>query len=513
MKPVTILDALDDRKLFGGVLRDASTWRAWRAFLAALFGLPMTKDEAELFRTCTGRVTLTAKAFVEAWLVCGRRAGKSFILALIAVYLACFMAWQPYLGPGERAMILVIACDRKQARVIFRYVRALLSIPMLARLVDREASEIIDLNNGVSIEIAVASYRTTRGYTLAAVLCDELAFWRTDNSAEPDYEILDALRPGLGTLPGAMLLCASSPYAQSGALFDAFRRYHGRDDAPALVWRAPTRTMNPTFPQATIDAAIERDPTSAAAEYMAEFRTDVQAFVAPEAVEACISRGIYERAPVAGVPYVGFTDPSGGASDAMTMAVAHLENNVAVLDCLRSRKPPFSPDAVVAEFASVFHSYRIHRITGDRYGGDWPAERFRAHGVAYEPAEKAKSEIYLSMLPIINSQRCDLLDNARLTAELNGLERRTSRAGRDSIDHRPGGHDDIVNAVAGALVIASEQGGADWMGHIVSSGLLARMEQRPLRQQFGLRRQMTPMMMLRSPDPWPSAKQFNNEEN
>ena len=32
------------------------------------------------------------------------------------------------------------------------------------------------------------------------------------------------------------------------------------------------------------------------------------------------------------------------------------------------------------------------------------------------------------MLPIINSQRCDLLDNARLTAELNGLERRTSRA-------------------------------------------------------------------------------------
>ena len=213
------------------------------------------------------------------------------------------MAWQPY-RVRERAMILVIACDRKQARVIFRYVRALLSIPMLARLVDREASEISTSPPSFRRPPA-ASYLTTRGYTLAAVLCDELAFWRTDDLAEPDYEILDALRPGLGTLPGAMLLCASSPYAQSGALFDAFRRYHGRDDAPALVWRAPTRTMNPTFPQVTIDAAIERDPTSAAAEYMAEFRTDVQAFVAPEAVEACISRGIYERAPVAGVPYVG----------------------------------------------------------------------------------------------------------------------------------------------------------------------------------------------------------------
>ena len=86
MKPVTILDALDDRKPFGGVLRDASRAGMARAFWAALFGLPMTKDEAEEFRSCTGRVTLTAKAFVEAWLVCGRRAGKSFILALIVVF-------------------------------------------------------------------------------------------------------------------------------------------------------------------------------------------------------------------------------------------------------------------------------------------------------------------------------------------------------------------------------------------------------------------------------------------
>jgi hypothetical protein len=34
-----------------------------------------------------------------------------------------------------------------------------------------------------------------------------------------------------------------------------------------------------------------------AAEYLAQFRTDVEAFVLREAVEASIARGVYERDP------------------------------------------------------------------------------------------------------------------------------------------------------------------------------------------------------------------------
>jgi hypothetical protein len=206
---VNIVEAITDRSLFGSAFRDPVTWQAWRVFLSALFGLPMTSEQLAVFQQCTRRTTAPQCFVTEAWLVCGRRAGKSFVLALIAVFLACFRDWRPHLGPGERATIMVIATDRKQARVIFRYIKGLLSIPILAPLMEREAAEAIDLSNAVSIEIHVASYRTTRGYTLAAVLCDEIAFWRSDDSAEPDYAILDALRPGLGTLPGAMLLCAS----------------------------------------------------------------------------------------------------------------------------------------------------------------------------------------------------------------------------------------------------------------------------------------------------------------
>jgi hypothetical protein len=38
---------------------------------------------------------------------------------------------------------------------------------------------------------------------------------------------------------------------------------------------AATRVMNPTFPQRTIDRAMEKDPADASAEYGAEFRSDL----------------------------------------------------------------------------------------------------------------------------------------------------------------------------------------------------------------------------------------------
>ncbi len=161
------------------------------------------------------------------------------------MFLACFKDWRPHLGPGERATVMVIAADRKQARVIMRYVGGLLkSVPMLAQTIEGETAESVDLANRVTIEIHTASFRTTRGYTVVAALCDEIAFWRTEDSASPDTEIIAALRPAMATVPGAMLLCASSPYARRGALWNAYRQHYGQDDAPALVWQAPTRTMN-----------------------------------------------------------------------------------------------------------------------------------------------------------------------------------------------------------------------------------------------------------------------------
>jgi hypothetical protein len=448
-----LLAACNSAHLFKPWFKNPDHWASWFAFIAALFALPMTPDQLAVYQACTGRSEPPTEPASEGWLVCGRRAGKSFILALCAVYLAAFRDYRPFLAPGERATVLVIATDRKQARVIFRYITALLTrVPMLKRMIERETAEGFDLTNSVTIEVGTASMRTTRGYTFCGVLLDEAAFFATDDAAEPDYEIINAVLPGFSTIPGAMLLCASSPYARRGALWDAHRRHFGKDGDPILVWQAATRVMNPTVPQRVIDAATERDPASAAAEYGAQFRTDIESYITREAVENCVTTDVHERPPLANVNYVGFVDPSGGSADSMTLAIAHREDDVAVLDALRERKPPFSPEDVVSEFATLLKTYRINAITGDRYAGEWPRERFKVHGIAYEPAPKPKSDLYRDLLPSINSGKLDLLDHAKLITQLVSLERRTARGGRDSIDHPPGGHDDIANVVAGVVV-------------------------------------------------------------
>src|SRR6516164_2739328 len=97
----------------------------------------MSSEQLAIYQHCTGRSAPPTQRATEAWFVCGRRAGKSFTLALCAIFLA--------------------------------------------------------------FEVHPVSMRTTRGYTIVAALCDEIAFWPHEDAAEPDYEVLNALRGRPGT--------------------------------------------------------------------------------------------------------------------------------------------------------------------------------------------------------------------------------------------------------------------------------------------------------------------------
>jgi hypothetical protein len=150
----------------------------------------------------------------------------------------------------------------------------------------------------------------------------------------------------------------------------------------------------------------------------------------------------------------------------MTLAITHLDaDSIAVVDALRERIPPFSPEHVVQEFSELL-TYRISTVTGDRYAGEWPRERFRKLGLKYEVATKPKSDLYRDLLPILNSQRLELLDHPKTIGQLATLERRTARGGKDSIDHAPGGHDDLCNALGGAVV--SVAGGHSYHAQVVT---------------------------------------------
>ena len=96
---------------------------------------------------------------------------------------------------------------------------------------------------------------------------------------------------------------------------------------------------------------------------------------------------------------------------------------------------------------------RVNTVTGDRYGGEWAREPFRKAGISYEVASKPKSDLYVAFLPLLTSQMVELVDQPRLIQQIVGLERRTARGGRNSIDHGPNGHDDLSNVVAGVCAM------------------------------------------------------------
>jgi hypothetical protein len=131
---------------------------------------------------------------------------------------------------------------------------------------------------------------------------------------------------------------------------------------------------------------------------------------------------------------VAFVDPSGGSSDAMTLGIAHREGETIVLDLLREYRPPFSPESVCADYASTIKKYRCSQIFGDRYEGEWVVEGFRKYGVHYEECEQTRSELYLNILPLINSGGVALVDHERMMLQFVSLERKTSSV-RDRVDH------------------------------------------------------------------------------
>jgi hypothetical protein len=460
---VNIIEAMDGifRPWFP-LIDGVDTWANWKAILKAMDGLPMRTEEVTFFKSIAGDREPPTQRVSEFVAACARRTGKDAIASALGAFAAATFDRQDKLRPGERAQVLCLACDRDQAKIVLNYIRSYFrDIPALAAMVERETKDGFELNNGVDITVATNSFRAVRGKPILLVILDEVAFMASETSANPDVELYAALRPGMLTIPGSRMVIISSPYRRSGLLWERYKKAFGKNDDSTLVIQAAVRELNPTITQAQVDAEIAADPAKAVSEILGQFRDDISNHVSREAVEACVVQGRYELPPQHRLTYSAFCDPAGGGGgsggDSMTLAITHCEDGVAIVDAVREVKSPFSPEAVVAEFAQLMKSYRISEVTGDRYAGSWPTERFAVHGIKYRPSERTKTQIYVDALAGINGARFQLLDHAKLISQLCALERKTTRGtGRDIVDHPPSQHDDVANAVCGSLLIADE---------------------------------------------------------
>ena len=398
-------------------------------------------------------------------MIAARRTAKTLTAGMLTTYLGTLVDYSDVLVRGETGVILCLAQDQRVATQILDYVEQnLRASPILRQRFVRRTQDSIELTGNIKIEVRPASFRKLRGPTYLTIICDELSFWYVeDYYSNPDVEVLNAARPGLLTTRG-MLILLSSPYAKRGVLWEVFKKHFGRKGDPLiLVAKGTTRQLNPTISEAEIERELERDPVRNRAELLAEFRDDVAGVFILERLQRRISVGVYERAPQRGVSYFAFCDPSAGASDAMTLAIAHYERNreTIVIDAVREIVPPFSPEATVFEFATLLKKYHVSKLVGDRFAGQWVVEQFSKATIRFDHSEKVKSELFLDLLALVNSGRIDLLDHPKLVTQLTSLERRPGHSGKDIIDHPVGAHDDIANVIAGCASLGISNSAAN----------------------------------------------------
>ena len=223
---------------FARWLGDRRPWTAWRVFLKVLAAEPLNGPELELYYRCTGRMSPPTAPVTEAWVVVGRRGRKSSMAALLAVYQSVYRIWPRAAGETLRTLVGRDQQGPGWADPVLRRGDPTVDARAWSGRSSAVNSETITLTNGIEIKCVANSFRSIRGPTVVCAIFEELAFWRDDNSANPDKEILRAVRPSMLTAKGSVLIGISSPYAKRGLLYEKHRDHYGRDDSKVLVWQA-----------------------------------------------------------------------------------------------------------------------------------------------------------------------------------------------------------------------------------------------------------------------------------
>jgi hypothetical protein len=456
-RQLNIIQAMNHPGLFAPFGFAGESWRNWRIILKGAFCLPMDAAECEIFRSLAGRDP-PRKRVKELWIIGGRRGGKDSIAALIIAFMATFFQPQGRLRRGEKALCQLLAVDRDQSGIVLDYVRPFFrDIAPLRDMVVRETDTGLLLSNDVQVQVVTNSFRGLRGKTVLCSIFDECAYWMDERGARPDEETYRAVMPAMMTLKDdSMLVAISTPHRQNGLLWKKFDAHYGRDDDRVLVIRASSTQLNPTLDEDEIQAALAADPAAASAEYLAEFRADLESFLSREVIDGCVDRDRPIELPVQRKHvYHGFLDAAEGGrnGDSFAAGVAHLENGILVCDAVRERKPPFRPTEVMEEMVlPLFGLYGVRCVKADKHAEGFVKDLAQRAGVTIEADAPTKSDIYREMMPWMTSRKCRLPNLDRLINQIFGLER---IRGGERIDHARGGHDDLVNAAFGAMLQAA----------------------------------------------------------
>jgi hypothetical protein len=370
--------------------------------------------------------------------------------------------------------VYLLASDEGQATDDFELlVKLLRKNPHLLARLTIHAKEVRRRDGGGVIRVLPAGdVEGLHGKSYRLAVFDEIHTYRT-------WDVLEALAPDMHRVDAQQWITSyASIYNKPGVpLFDlcAIGR-RGEDPGMLFSWYSSLWSTDPAHMDPAMPPELRANPTLASVPRWETFiegqrrRLPFSKFrrlfwnepgvpegsvFAVETIMDAIDRGVPKRAYIPGVRYVAFVDMSGGSSDSAVLCIAHVESyrGRVIVDLIMDQgpPPPFNPRDAVARFVTAMREYRIGVVVGDKFAGTTFAWDFQQAGVRFRPSTKSAADLYLELEPKMTAGEVRLVDQPLLEQQLLGLVWRGHKP-----DHLSGEHDDWSNAMAGAVVYASD---------------------------------------------------------
>ena len=380
-------------------------------------------------------------------LLSGRRGGKSLLSDIIVIYEAVIPNLEQYIRPGEERYVLIASVREDSARLHIRQITKLLRhTKALSNMIQTVKEDRVELKNGVIILSLPASARAARGYTSSCLVMDEAAFFVDTLGNSSAEAIFTALSPTTATFgDDARLVITTSVNTKVGLVYDLYDRASQGELEDWHVTKAPTRELNPKVSERIINSALKRDPESAQAEYFAEFREQLEAFLSSEAIDRCVDPGLGRGVVEPGVSYVMSVDPA-LMRDSYGYAIGHLESGVVLIDYLKKLRAPVDANGAEDLLKSLVERYRPQGVLCDNPS---TVQRLKPNiPMIYTPfTRQQKLRIYGALKESINlgliglPKDDDLIDELKALQIRGGVDISAPKAGRIT-------QDDLADCVA-----------------------------------------------------------------
>lgn len=350
-------------------------------------------------------------------------------------------------GP-ERARYYAAAADAAQARLLLDALDGFARrTPAIAGRLRVEASRVVAVESGATIEVMPADAASSWGIRPDGVVIDEAAWW--SDTPQPRM-LLDSLLSSAAKVEGCRVVVITSP---SSPDHFAYRlRQHAASDP---LWRLSEQTGPPPWlDPARVEEQRRRLPEAMYRRlFLGEWCEGEEQLAVSGDVEGCISHS----GPLDPHPRHRYTIGAdlGVRRDRTAVAICHREDERVIVDRLGlwkgSRLRPVQLGEVEEFIRQASKSYNGAELVADPWQAIQLMERLRGQGVKAQEftfSQAGVGRLALTMVNLLRDQRLGLPDDDELLSELRAVRLIERSPGSFRIDHASGQHDDQVIAIA-----------------------------------------------------------------